>query len=158
MEAKRSQHILSESKETQEQMRNKIIDIYQLEKSYKVISKGFRLQWATVTAIIHKWQKLGAVVNVPRSAWPMKKTPGVHKEVTKEPQSTSKELQASFVSVKVRIHDSTIKRRLGKNDIHGRVSRQKLLLTKMNTKICLRFTKKTPSWCSPRLLGKYSVD
>lgn len=73
----------------------------------------------------------------------MKKTPGVHKEVTKEPQSTSKELQASFVSVKVRIHDSTIRRRLGKNDIHGRVSRQKLLLTKMNTKICLRFTKKT---------------
>lgn len=35
-------------------------------------------------------------------------------EVTKDPKTTSKELQASFVSVKMSVHDSTIKKRLDK--------------------------------------------
>ncbi len=39
-------------------------------------------------------------------------------EVIKEPRTTSKELQAS---VKASVHDATIRKRLGKNGIHGRV-------------------------------------
>ncbi|KAK1795029.1 hypothetical protein P4O66_010218 [Electrophorus voltai] len=53
-------------------------------------------------------------------------------EVTKDPTTTSKELQVSLASVKVRVHDSTIIKRLGKNGLHGRVSRQKPLLSKKN--------------------------
>ena len=48
-------------------------------------------------------------------------------------------MQASLASVKVSVHISTIRKRLGKNDIHGRVPRQKSLLTKNNIKACLTF-------------------
>ncbi len=127
------------SKEMQEQMRNKIVDMYQS------ISKALGLQWTTVRSIIHKWRKLGTVVNLPRSGRPTKITPKAQRwliqEVIKEPRTTSKELQASLASIKVSVHDSTIRKRLGKNGIHGRVPRQKPLLTKKNTKARLTFAK-----------------
>ncbi len=81
------------SKEIQEQVRNKIVDMYQSGKGYKA-------------------------------------------------RTTSKELQASLASIKVSVHDSTIRKRLGKNGKHGRVQRQKPLLTKKNTKAYLTFAKK----------------
>ncbi|KAF7664638.1 hypothetical protein LDENG_00170880, partial [Lucifuga dentata] len=59
-----------------------------------------------------------------------------------EPRTTSKALQTSLASVKVSVHDSTIRKRLGKNGIHGRVPRRKPLLTKKNTKARLTFAKK----------------
>ncbi len=134
------------SKEIQEQMRNKIVDMYQSGKGYKPISKSLGLQRTTIRAIIHKWRKLGTVVNLPRSGRPTKITPRAQRqliqEVIKEPRTTSKELQASLDSIKVSVHDSTIRKRLGKNGIHGRVPRQKPLLTKKNTKSRLTFDKK----------------
>ncbi len=134
------------SKEIQEQMRNKIVDMYQSGKGNKAISKALGLQRTTVRAIIHKWRKLVTVLNLPRSGWPTKITPRSQwrliQEVIKEPRTTSKELQASLASIKVSVHDSTIRKRLGKNGIHGRVPRQKPLLTKKNTKACLTFAKK----------------
>ncbi len=64
-------------------------------------------------AIIHKWRKNGTVVNLPRSGRPTKITPRAQRrliqEVTKDPTTTSKELQALLASVKVSVHDSTIK-------------------------------------------------
>ncbi|KAF7642649.1 hypothetical protein LDENG_00253840 [Lucifuga dentata] len=127
-------------------MRNEVIDIYQSGKGYKAISKALGLQRTTVRAIIHKWRKHGTVVNLPRSGRPTKITPRAHRrliqEVTKEPRTTSKALQASLASVKVSVHDSTIRKRLGKNGIHGRVPRRKPLLTKKNTKARLTFAKK----------------
>ncbi len=63
------------SKEIQEQMRNKIVDMYQSGKGYKAISKALGLQRTMVRAIIHKLRKLGTVVNLPRSGWPTKITP-----------------------------------------------------------------------------------
>ncbi|KAF7663510.1 hypothetical protein LDENG_00208850, partial [Lucifuga dentata] len=54
------------SEEIQEQMRNKVIDIYQYGKGYKAISEALGLQRTTVRAIIHKWRKHGTVVNLPR--------------------------------------------------------------------------------------------
>ncbi len=134
------------SKEIQEHMRNKIVDMSQSGKGYKAISKDLGLQRTTVRDIIHKWRKLVTVVNLPRSGWPTKITPRaqwrVIQEVIKEPRTTSKELQASLASIKFSVHDSTIRKRLGKNSIHGRVPRQKSLLTKNNTKARLTFAKK----------------
>ncbi len=134
------------SKEIQEQMRNRIVDMYQSRKGYKAISKALGLQRTTIRAIIHKWRKFGTVVNLPRSGRPTKITPRAQRrliqEVIKEPRTTSKELQASLDSIKISVHDSTIRKRLGKNDIHGRVPRQKTLLTKKNTKTRLTFAKK----------------
>ncbi len=127
-------HIMLRSKEIQEQMRKKVIEIYQSGKGYKAISKALGLQRTTVRAIIHKWRKHGTVVNLPRSGRPTKITPRAQwrliQEVTKDPTTTSKELQASLASVKVSVHDSTIRKRLGKNGLHGRVPRRKPLLSK----------------------------
>ncbi|KAK3568084.1 hypothetical protein QTP86_030306 [Hemibagrus guttatus] len=101
------------------------LPIYQSGKSYKAISKALGLPRTTMRAIIYKWQKHGTVENLPRSGRPTKITPRVQQqliqEVTKDPTTTSKELQASFASVKVSVHDSTIRKRLGKNGLHGRV-------------------------------------
>ncbi len=65
-------HIMLRSKEIQEQMRKKVIEIYQSGKGYKAISKALGLQRTTVRAIIHNWRKHGTVVNLPRSGqkWP----------------------------------------------------------------------------------------
>ncbi|XP_026231767.1 uncharacterized protein LOC113172908 isoform X2 [Anabas testudineus] len=83
--------------------RNKVVDMHQPGKGYKAISKALGLQRTTVRAIIHKWRKLGTVVNLPRSDRPTKITPGVQRrliqEVIKEPRTTAKELQASLASV-----------------------------------------------------------
>ncbi len=110
------------SKEIQEQMRNKIVEMYQSGKGYKAISEALGLQRTTVRAIIHKWRKL--VVNLPRSGCPTKITPRAQRrliqEVTKDPTTTSKELQASLASIKVSVHDSTIRKRLGKNEFQGK--------------------------------------
>ncbi len=157
----KEQHIVPRSKLIQEQMRNKTVDMYQSGKGYKANSKPLRLQRTTVRAMIHKWRKLVTVVNLPRSGRPTKITRRAQRqliqEVIKEPRTTSKELQASLASIKVSVHDSTIRKRLGKNGIHGRVPRQKPLLTKKNTMARLTFAQKI-SWLSPRHLGKYSVD
>ncbi len=119
-------------------MRNKTVDMYQSGKGYKAISKALGLQQTTVRAIIHKGRKLGTVVNLPRSGRPTKITPREQRqliqEVINEHRTISKELQASLASIKVSVHDSTIRKRLGKNGIHGRVPRQKTLLTKKNIK------------------------
>ncbi|KAK3557487.1 hypothetical protein QTP70_027911 [Hemibagrus guttatus] len=78
------------------------------------------------------------VENLPRSGWPTKITPRARQqlvqEVTKDPTTTSKELQASPASVEVSVHDSSIRKRLGKNGLHGRVPRRKPLLSKKNIK------------------------
>ncbi|KAK3561009.1 hypothetical protein QTP86_023203 [Hemibagrus guttatus] len=65
----------------------------------------------TVRAIIYKWQKHGTVENLPRNGRPTKITPRAQRqliqEVTKDPTTTSKELQASLASVKYKRHLST---------------------------------------------------
>ncbi|KAI3375421.1 hypothetical protein L3Q82_021905 [Scortum barcoo] len=137
------------SKEIPEELRKKVIEIHQSGKGYKAISKAVGIQRTTVRAIIHKWRKLGTVANLPRSGRPPKITPRVRRrliqEVTKDPQKTSKELQASLASVKVSVHDSTIRKVLAKGGIHGRVPRRKPLLSKKNTKDRLTFAKRTMS-------------
>ncbi|KAK3533354.1 hypothetical protein QTP70_017158, partial [Hemibagrus guttatus] len=100
----------------------------------------------TVRAIIYKWRKHGTVENLPRSGRPNKITPRAQQqfiqEVTRDPTTTSKTLQASLASVKVSVDDSTIRKRLGKNGLHGRVPRRKPLLSKKNIKAHLSFARK----------------
>uniref|UniRef100_A0A9J8CLU9 Transposase n=1 Tax=Cyprinus carpio carpio TaxID=630221 RepID=A0A9J8CLU9_CYPCA len=129
------------SKEIQKQMRKKVTELYQSGKGYKAISKALGLQRTTVRAIIHKRQKHGTVENLPRSGFPRAQRRLIQ-EVTKNPTTTSKELQASLASVKVSVHDSSLRKRLGKNGLHGRVPRRKPLLSKKNVKACLSFARK----------------
>ncbi|KAK3566548.1 hypothetical protein QTP86_034840, partial [Hemibagrus guttatus] len=85
-------------------LRSQTLLIYQSGKGYKAISKALGLPRTTVRAIIYKWRKHGTVENLPRSGRPTKITPRVQRqliqEVTKDPTTTSKELQASLASVK----------------------------------------------------------
>ncbi|KAK3510334.1 hypothetical protein QTP70_002516, partial [Hemibagrus guttatus] len=122
------------------------LPIYQSGKGYKAISKALGLPRTTVRAIIYKWRKHGTVENLPRSGQPTKITPRAQRqliqEVTKDPTTTSKELQASHASVKVSVHDCTIRKRPGKNGLHGRVPRRKQLLSKKNIKARLSFARK----------------
>ncbi|KAK3532159.1 hypothetical protein QTP86_009023 [Hemibagrus guttatus] len=80
------------------------LPIYQSGKGYKAISKALGLPRTTVRAFIYKWRKHGTVENLPRSGRPTKITPRAKQqliqEVTKDPTTTSKELQASLASVK----------------------------------------------------------
>ncbi|KAK3567614.1 hypothetical protein QTP86_020281 [Hemibagrus guttatus] len=112
----------------------KVIEIYQSGKGYKAVSKALGLP------------QHGTVENLPRSGRPTKITPRAQRqliqEVRKDPTTTSKELQASLASVKVSVHDSTIRKRLGKNGLHGRVPRQRPLLSKKNIKARLSFARK----------------
>ncbi len=141
------------SKEIQEQTRNKIVDMYQSGKCYKAISKALGLQRTTVRAIIHRWRKLVTVVNLPRSGWSTKITPRAQwrfiQEVIKEPCTTSKELQASLASIKVSVHDSTIRKRLGKNGTHRRVPRENHCWPKRTQRLVSHLPK--ISWLSLRL-------
>ncbi len=75
-------------------------------------------------------------MNLPRSGQPTKITPRARliQEVIKEPRKSSKLNQHLLTSIKVSVHDSTTRKRLGKNGIHRRVPSQKPLLTKKNTK------------------------
>ena len=124
------------SKEIQKQRRKKVIEIFQSGKGYKAISKALGLQLITVRAIIHKWQKHGTMENLPRSDRPIKITPRARQRliqgVTKDPTTTSKELQASLASVKVSVHDSTIRKETGKKWSAWQSSRRKPLLSKKN--------------------------
>ncbi|KAK3537280.1 hypothetical protein QTP70_006990 [Hemibagrus guttatus] len=61
----------------------------------------------------------------------------------KTPQQHPKDCRlASVASVKVSVHYSTIRKRLGKNGLHGRVPRRKPLLSKKNIKARLSFARK----------------
>ncbi len=128
-------------------MRNKIVDMYQSGKGYKAISKALGLQRTTVRAIIHKWWKLGTVVNLPRSGRPTKIIPRAQwrliQEVIKEPRTTSKELQASLAAIKVSVHDSTIRKRLGKNRHPWESSKAKAIADqkehKVSSHICQKY-------------------
>lgn len=57
-------------------------------------------------------------------------------------RTTSKALQVLHVSVKVRVHDSAIRMKVGINENHGKDRRWKSLLTTKNTELLLIFTKK----------------
>ncbi len=111
----KQQHIMPWPKEIQEQMRNKLFDMYQSENGYKSISKALGLQWTTVRAIIHKWRKLGTMVNLPRCSRPTKIIPRSQWRLIQEiiiPRVTSKELKGSLASIKVSVHDLTIRKRM----------------------------------------------
>ncbi len=149
----KEKQIMPQSQEIQEQIRNKIVDMYQSGKGYKAMSKAMGLQRTMVRAIIHKWRKLGTVVNLPRSDWPTKMTARAWwrliQKVIKEPRTTSIK-RALLASIKVSIHDSTIRKRLGKNGIHGKgkaTADQKKHISS-SSHICQKL-----SLLSPRLLG-----
>ena len=63
------------------------------------------------------------------------------KEVYKTPKMSSRDLQQALATVDVKVHASTIRKRLHKFNLHGRCVRRKPLLSKRNTKARLKFAR-----------------
>lgn len=71
-------------------------------------------QQTTLRVIILKSRNCGTVVNIPRSVAPTERAIRLLiQNGTKEPRKTSLALQASLASVKMSIHDSTIRKSMG---------------------------------------------
>lgn len=79
-----------------------------VRKGLQGASTALGQQWTTVRAIIYKWR------NIPSSGQPSGQQ--CIQQVTKEHGKTSEEMQASFASAKVNIHDSTTRKTLGKKN------------------------------------------
>lgn len=89
---------------------------------------------------------LGTVMNLPRSGRPPKISPRAQRkiiqEVAKNPEITSKELQAILALSKVKVHESTIRKRLDLIRHRERVPRRKSLQKKKKINAHLLFEKK----------------
>ncbi|XP_072527552.1 uncharacterized protein [Salminus brasiliensis] len=109
------------SREIPEELRKQVVEAYQSGKGYKLISKALGLSKTTIRAILRKWKRFGTVMNLPRSGRPPKISISTRREiireVTKNPCTTSKDVQAALAAVNISVHDSTIRRILG---VHGR--------------------------------------
>uniref|UniRef100_A0A9J8A173 Transposase Tc1-like domain-containing protein n=1 Tax=Cyprinus carpio carpio TaxID=630221 RepID=A0A9J8A173_CYPCA len=82
---------------------------------------------------------------MPRSGRPSKFTPRADrkmlKEITKNPKISSQDLQQAFATVDVKVHASTVRKRLQKFNFHERCARRKPLLSKKNIKARLKFAR-----------------
>ncbi|KAK7123826.1 hypothetical protein R3I93_022056 [Phoxinus phoxinus] len=134
------------SNELPEEFKERVIFHYKAGNGYKSISKIMGLHRSTIRSIICKWKTHGTVMNLPRSGRPTKISPRTQRkiiqEVSKNPEITSKELQASLALAKVKVHDSTIRRRLDRIRHRERVSRGKPLQKKKKINTQLLFEKK----------------
>uniref|UniRef100_A0A9J8B3Q1 Transposase n=1 Tax=Cyprinus carpio carpio TaxID=630221 RepID=A0A9J8B3Q1_CYPCA len=93
----------------------------------------------------YKWRTFKTTVNMPRSGRPSKFTPRADrkmlKEVTQNPKISSQDLQQALATVDVKMHASTVRKRLQKYNFHGRCARRKPLLSKKNIKARLKFAR-----------------
>lgn len=63
------------------------------------------------------------------------------KEVSNNPRMSSRDLQVSLATIDVKVHASTIRKRLNKFALHGRCARRKPLLSKKNIRARLKFAR-----------------
>lgn len=131
------------SKELSEAFRKKVIDAYESGKGFKKISKQFEINHSTVRKIIYKWRRFQTTANLFRPGRPSKFSPRADrkmlKEVSKNPRMSSRDLQVALATVDVKVHESTIRKRLHKFDLHGRCARRKPLLSRKNIRARLKF-------------------
>ena len=62
-------------------------------------------------------------------------------EVKKNPRVSAKDLQKSLEHANISVDESTIRKTLNKNGVHGRTPLKKLLLSKKNIAARLKFAK-----------------
>ena len=98
-------------------LREAIVAAHQSGKGYKAISELYGAHHSTERKIIHKWKTFRTAVNLNRSGRPSKFTPR-----SKTQRATSQTLQASVSMLKVKVHDSTIRKRLNTYGLFGRVA------------------------------------
>ena len=130
------------TKEISEDIRLRIVDLHKAGKGYKSISKNLDVHQSMVRQIVYKWRMLSTVATLPRSGHPAKMTArSQHRmlnEIKKNPRVSAKDLQKSLEHA---VDESTIRKTLNKNGVHGRTPRKKPLLSKKNIAACQKFAK-----------------
>ena len=133
------------TKEISEDLRLRIVDLHKAGKGYKSISKSLDVHQSTVRQIVYKWRKFSTVATLPRSGCPAKMTARAQRrmlnEVKKNPRVSAKDLQKSLEHANISVDESTIRKTLNKNGVHGRTPRKKPLLSKKNIAARLKFAK-----------------
>ena len=90
-------------------------------------------------------RKFSTVATLPRSGRPAKLTARAQRrrlnEVKKNPRVSAKDLQKSLERANISGDESTIRKTLNKNGVHGRTPQKKPLLSKKNIAACLKFEK-----------------
>jgi hypothetical protein len=78
-------------------------------------------------------------------------------EVKKNPRVSAKDIQKSLEHANISIDESSIRKTLNKNGVHGRTPRKKPLLSPKKH-CCTSEDCKRATGCSTALVAKYSVD
>ena len=128
------------TKEISEDLKSIIVDLHKAGKGYKSISKSLDVHQSTVRQIVYKWRKFSTVATLPRSGRPAKMTARAQRrmlnEVKKNPRVSAKDLQKSLEHANISVDESTIRKTLNKNGVHGRTPRKKPLLSNFFLQKC----------------------
>ncbi|KAI3358130.1 hypothetical protein L3Q82_003131 [Scortum barcoo] len=119
-------------------LRKKIVAAYESGKGFKKISKEFDISHSTIQ---ENCLQVEDIQNNCHHAqvWPSKQSS--HTESRPQDAKMHRDLQQALATVDVKVHDSTIRKRLHKFDFHGRCARRKPLLSKKNIKARLKFAR-----------------
>ena len=105
-------------------------------KGYKSISKSLDVHQSTVRQIVYTWRKFSTVATLLKNGHPAKMTARAQRrmlnEVKKNPRVLAKDLHKSLEHVNVSVDESTIRKTINKNGVHGRTRKKPLLSKKKN--------------------------
>ena len=129
------------TKEISEDLR--IVALHKAGNGYKSISKSLDVHQSMVRQIVYKWRKFSTVATLSGSGCPPNMTGGAQRamRLKKNPRVSAKDFQKSLEHAKISIDESTIRKTLNKNGVHGRTPRKKPLLSKKNITARLKFAK-----------------
>lgn len=107
----------------QQHVRKKWNRLKYLKRQHMLWSKGtqssflkFRTPANILRAVFYKWRKTWIMVCLPSISWPTRIFHFTHQWlITRVPRTTFNKLPASLASVKVNVHNSSIRKRLSKH-------------------------------------------
>ena len=123
-------------------------------------SKSLDVHQSSVGQIVYKWRKFSTGATLPRSGRTAKVTARAQRrilnEVKKNPRVSAKDLQKSLEHANISVDESTIRKTLNKNGVHGGHHGRIHCCPKKHC--CTSEVRKRAPGCSTALLAKYSVD
>ncbi|KAK7143817.1 hypothetical protein R3I93_014851 [Phoxinus phoxinus] len=132
-------------RELSEDLRTKIVEKYQQSQGYKSISRDLDVPLSTVRNMIKKFATHGTVANLPGRGRKRKIDERLQRRIVrmvdKQPQTSSKEIQAVLQAQGASVSARTICRNLNKMKRYGRRPRRTPLLTQRHKKARLQFAK-----------------
>ena len=112
------------TKEISEDLRLRIVDLHKAGKGYTSISNSIDVHQSTVREIVYQWRKFSTFATLPRSGRLAKMTARAQcrmlNEVKKNPRESAKDLRKSLDHANISVYESTIRKTLNKNGVHGR--------------------------------------